>query len=402
MRKTKVKRGENLKSQKAITLIALVITIIVLLILAAISIATLTGENGILTQADNAKTKTKIADVIERAKTDILGVKAENGGNISESQLNEICEKYGTISGNGEDKILTTNDGYVIKVSDIYSGTLTGGGKIISDLYDGYNDPTDTGNYNENAMHIGDYVNYTAGIWTETKEPPTSSTPFTFGGYTSGQSIDTNATGSYTYTSGDVTYGEGKYEGWRIWDISEDKQTITLISAGCPEVYYHPYGVKYAFISEYILTGEVDSNANASELGLGSTYVTKDWNMYKNADLYATDARAMQKRDLYAWYKKYIDSSIDDSWDINLPSNTENKLISTVENGFYYWLCSPAYSSTDYIYIVNPETRYVTGTMGKFAGGVRVLVSLTSDVKFKEVPEKVEQDGFLYNKWIIE
>lgn len=37
-------------SQKGITLIALVITIIVLLILAGISIAMLTGENGILAQ----------------------------------------------------------------------------------------------------------------------------------------------------------------------------------------------------------------------------------------------------------------------------------------------------------------------------------------------------------------
>ncbi len=42
-----------------ITLIALVITIIVLLILAAVSIATLTGENGILTKAQNASKKTK-------------------------------------------------------------------------------------------------------------------------------------------------------------------------------------------------------------------------------------------------------------------------------------------------------------------------------------------------------
>ena len=41
----------KLNSNKGITLIALVITIIVLLILAAVSIATLTGENGILTQA---------------------------------------------------------------------------------------------------------------------------------------------------------------------------------------------------------------------------------------------------------------------------------------------------------------------------------------------------------------
>ncbi len=45
----------NLKTAKGITLIALVITIIVLLILAGVSIAMLTGQNGILTQANNAK-----------------------------------------------------------------------------------------------------------------------------------------------------------------------------------------------------------------------------------------------------------------------------------------------------------------------------------------------------------
>ena len=39
------------KSTKGITLIALVITIIVLLILAGVSIAMLTGDNGILSQA---------------------------------------------------------------------------------------------------------------------------------------------------------------------------------------------------------------------------------------------------------------------------------------------------------------------------------------------------------------
>ena len=44
-----------MKETKGITLIALVITIIVLLILAGVSIAMLTGQNGILTQANNAK-----------------------------------------------------------------------------------------------------------------------------------------------------------------------------------------------------------------------------------------------------------------------------------------------------------------------------------------------------------
>ena len=48
--------------QKGITLIALVITIIVLLILAGVSIATLTGENGILTRAQDSKEKTEQAE----------------------------------------------------------------------------------------------------------------------------------------------------------------------------------------------------------------------------------------------------------------------------------------------------------------------------------------------------
>ena len=54
------KLRKNKKGVKGITLIALVITIIVLLILAGISIAMLTGENGILNKGTTAKTSTEI------------------------------------------------------------------------------------------------------------------------------------------------------------------------------------------------------------------------------------------------------------------------------------------------------------------------------------------------------
>lgn len=56
---------KKLKGNKGITLIALVITIIVLLILAAVSIATLTGENGLLTKTSDAKEETRGASVQE-------------------------------------------------------------------------------------------------------------------------------------------------------------------------------------------------------------------------------------------------------------------------------------------------------------------------------------------------
>lgn len=50
------------RKNNGITLIALVITIIILLILAGVSIAMLTGNNGILTQAKNAKENTAAAE----------------------------------------------------------------------------------------------------------------------------------------------------------------------------------------------------------------------------------------------------------------------------------------------------------------------------------------------------
>ena len=51
-----------------ITLIALVVTIIVLLILAGVSISMLTGQNGILNRAAEAKEKTEVAQEDESQK----------------------------------------------------------------------------------------------------------------------------------------------------------------------------------------------------------------------------------------------------------------------------------------------------------------------------------------------
>ena len=58
----------TLRRNKGITLIALVVTIIVILILAGISIAMLTGQNGILNRAAEAKEKTGVAQEDENQK----------------------------------------------------------------------------------------------------------------------------------------------------------------------------------------------------------------------------------------------------------------------------------------------------------------------------------------------
>ena len=64
-------------NNKGITLIALVITIIVLLILAGVSIAMLTGQNGILTQANSSKSTTAKAEAVEKINLALNAMKSE-------------------------------------------------------------------------------------------------------------------------------------------------------------------------------------------------------------------------------------------------------------------------------------------------------------------------------------
>ena len=88
----KLKKEKQLKSNKGITLIALVITIIVLLILAGVSIAMLTGQNGILTQAQNAKNRTEEAQAEEKNRL---------------NEYNNIINNYvngGTTTGGDEEE----------------------------------------------------------------------------------------------------------------------------------------------------------------------------------------------------------------------------------------------------------------------------------------------------------
>ena len=78
------------KEQKGVTLIALVITIIVLLILAGVSIAMLTGDNGILTKASNSNETNSIAQIkedVSLAVSEIMANKADPTYNGNESTL---------------------------------------------------------------------------------------------------------------------------------------------------------------------------------------------------------------------------------------------------------------------------------------------------------------------------
>ena len=92
------------KKQKGITLIALVVTIIVLLILAGVSIAMLTGNNGILTQGKRAKEEQAHAAVKEgimllyneyRTKQEVNSSKVQEETKVASTELVKIAENEG-------------------------------------------------------------------------------------------------------------------------------------------------------------------------------------------------------------------------------------------------------------------------------------------------------------------
>ena len=78
-----------------ITLIALVVTIIVLLILAGVSISMLTGQNGILNIAAEAKEKTEIAQSEEKVELAVMSAIANGNGTLTIENLKKELANNG-------------------------------------------------------------------------------------------------------------------------------------------------------------------------------------------------------------------------------------------------------------------------------------------------------------------
>ena len=115
---------KSFRKNQGITLIALVITVIVLLILAGITIATLTGDNGILTRAQEAKTETEQAEKEEKEKLgDMEDTINEYTTGTEVQQVTD--ENPGVLEGTGTD-----TDPYTIKsIEDlvVFASNVTNG-----------------------------------------------------------------------------------------------------------------------------------------------------------------------------------------------------------------------------------------------------------------------------------
>ena len=119
------KFNENKQKQQGITLIALAVTIIVMLILAGVTIAALTSENGIINQASKVKETSKVAKTEEEAKLEYsnLILEKQMEGHGEETELSDVIEKleengYETGEKDGKNYIKIGEYYYEIKLEN--------------------------------------------------------------------------------------------------------------------------------------------------------------------------------------------------------------------------------------------------------------------------------------------
>ena len=121
-------KQKNKRLEKGITLIALVITIIILLILAGVTINMLTGNNGILKQATNAKEANSKAEFEEQVKLAVIASRVNDTANIDLKTLNEEINK---INGTTITKSTDDNLPWTVK-KESYEITITADGIITT------------------------------------------------------------------------------------------------------------------------------------------------------------------------------------------------------------------------------------------------------------------------------
>ena len=152
-----------MKKENGITLIALVITIIVLLILAGVTIATLTGDNGLLQKAQTAKETNEEATALEKIKVEVAGSYGLDGKinkenlNKNLSKISGLTYKQQAIDLNDLSTIISTLPATVKLNNYTFSISEEGDVNIIQWIYD-------NGSYinakTGQIINVGDTVKY--------------------------------------------------------------------------------------------------------------------------------------------------------------------------------------------------------------------------------------------------
>ena len=307
----------NLKERKGITLIALVITIIVLLILAGVSIAMLTGQNGILTQANNAKDETEQANAKEKVESAVIATMSQSkrGTLDADKLVTEITNNYGgtaTKTGTGF-PVNTTVDGK--------SFTIDGDGNVTSKEDSNQPTPNPTDKISKSTSYVGYYADI---------EPDGKVDGVIYADLAKGDNVEKkwNNNPNSKYTIPTVTEGLKDYyisktnykanEGFGTKDVISPTGTgkdrfyimaLTDIDGKRNGTYYDWYNAAYGQMSDYATTTSEDFEKGKSN----TTTMISKW----NATAYGAQNNCSAHKDMWG----QIQEKVNNGWFV--PSRAE-------------------------------------------------------------------------------
>lgn len=195
------------KTNKGITLIALVVTIIVLLILAGISISMLAGDNGILNKAKQAKDATRGGEVQETVALEAANnAGAEYLGGTKKTRPQVISELH----ANGK---LTDADVATLEENDVITiGGITIDFSVLGPIS---NAKTLVQAFKDREINVGDYItNYNSTLNNSNATASLTTEETGFDGGTQTYKVNTNTT-------------------WRVLGLNKD-ETQLVITTGSP------------------------------------------------------------------------------------------------------------------------------------------------------------------------
>ena len=404
---------ESFKEKKGITLIALVITIIVLLILAGVSIAMLTGQNGILTQAQNAKTTTENKSAEEKVKLAVMAARTRSEtAALEPDKLKEEIANQGGTATNNEFPVNVTMDGKSFTVTN--TGVVTATGSSTTNP----NPPasTDTlkasdiaGKTDKTKIYGATVTGYTlpSGTTTDVKwkifYADNSNIYLIADNYVERANLP-NSTNGTTATAnkpndGSTSCARAAYFSNILEDYKDGSSRITENRLkALNNDYFNTKGYtstnsnmkSVAYMMDTTAWNSKFRDTNKAEYVIGGPTVELLFKSYNEKYKTAYESQAVESSDKSnTGYQ--IRKTSSDSWSnyVNSMLKTSDSLyvITKQTDAYAYWLASPSASNTSYVMFVI-FSGGVSSNYYSYSGfGFRPLVCLKSDVTLEKVSD---------------
>ena len=320
----------KIKQTKGITLIALVITIIILLILAGVTITMLTGDNGVLKQATNARETNTKAELEEQVKLAVIASRVNDTASIDLKTLDEEINKISgtTITKSADDNLPWTVKKGNNEVTITADGTITtnttgkddGKKDENTKIYYGTKKPeedartvieqataakpegsTIDSTTNENTGIVMIDSNQNEWVWIEV--PPT-----VFTSATSSTDYENIKTDLITYAS---DYREGKkgqgYNWTDEWYAKDGSTLVTASTEGLTEeqkllnngcgLTYNEYNTNYNKMLSSIYTNK-GFYIGRYEAGIAGSDENTSLARYERTEITSSSPKAVNKKDM--------------------------------------------------------------------------------------------------------